>query len=110
MKDSEIEYVYQHAKCLIQASAGEGFGLPLIEAGKYNLPVLCSDLEVFHEVAGEHVNYFQRKIESIVEKINEFEDGQAVYESNMISGQSWSQAAGQIYTMIVQDKNWYQVI
>lgn len=110
VNDHEVVYVYQHAKCLIQASAGEGFGLPLIEAGKYNLPVLCSDIEVFHEVAGGYANYFQRKKDRIIEKINEFENGQGVYESVKISGQSWSEAAEQVYSMVVQDKNWYQLI
>lgn len=110
VSDSEVAYAYQHAKCLIQASAGEGFGLPLIEAGKYNLPVLCSDIEVFHEVAGENVNYFERTTEGLIKKINEFENGQAVYESSGISGWSWAQAAERVYQMIVNGQGWYQMI
>lgn len=110
VNDSEVAYAYQHAKCLIQASAGEGFGLPLIEAGKYNLPVLCSDIEVFHEVAGDNVNYFERTTKSLIEKISAFENGQAVYESNGISGWSWTQAAEKVYQMVVNGKGWYQVI
>ena len=110
VNDSEVAYAYQHAKCLIQASAGEGFGLPLIEAGKYNLPVLCSDLEVFHEVAGGNVNYFERTTDALIKKIDEFEHGQAVYESSRISGYSWTQAADKVYQMIVNGQGWYQVI
>lgn len=110
VKDSEVVYAYQHAKCLIQASAGEGFGLPLIEAGKYNLPVLCSDIEVFHEVAGENVNYFERTTDGLIKKIYEFENGQAIYESSGISGCSWTQAAEKVYQMIVKGQGWYQVI
>lgn len=110
VKDSEVAYVYQHAKCLIQASAGEGFGLPLIEASKYNLPVLCSNIEVFHEVADENVNYFERTTDDLIKKIYDFENGQAVYESRGMSGCSWTQAAEKVYQMIVKGQGWYQVI
>ena len=110
VNDSEVAYAYQHAKCLIQASAGEGFGMPLIEAGKYNLPVLCSDIEVFHEVAGGNVNYFERTTNSLIQKILAFENGQAVYESAEIRGWSWMQAAEKVYQMIVNGQGWYQVI
>jgi len=37
----------------------EGFGLVLIEAMYSELPVICSDLEVLKEVAGDTVTYFR---------------------------------------------------
>ncbi len=37
----------------------EGFGLVLIEALYNELPVICSDLEVLKEVAGDTVTYFK---------------------------------------------------
>ena len=40
------------------ASEAEGFGLPLIEAGFYGLPVLARDISVFREVAGEAASFF----------------------------------------------------
>ena len=40
------------------ASVGEGFGLPLIEAASYDLPLLATDLAVFREVAGDYAYYF----------------------------------------------------
>jgi glycosyltransferase involved in cell wall biosynthesis len=43
---------------LIMPSLAEGFGVPIIEALAANTPVLCSDIPVFHEVAGELADYF----------------------------------------------------
>jgi glycosyltransferase involved in cell wall biosynthesis len=43
---------------LIMPSLAEGFGIPIIEALAANTPVLCSDIPVFREVAGELADYF----------------------------------------------------
>ena len=56
--DGELEYAYRHAAALIAASKDEGFGLPLVEAAHYGIPIICSDIPIFHEVAGEHASYF----------------------------------------------------
>ena len=36
----------------------EGFGFPVLEAQRYGTPVLCSDIPVFHEVAGDAAEFF----------------------------------------------------
>lgn len=106
--DGEVCYAYENAFALIQASAGEGFGLPLIEASNYNLPILCSDIEVFHEVAGTYANYFNREsIDDIIYTIEEFEAGRGVFNSKDMYKQTWKQAAGDVYNMIVEGRNWY---
>lgn len=56
--DEYLEHLYNESDCLIAASYGEGFGLPLIEAAQYKLPIIARDLPVFREVAGEHAWYF----------------------------------------------------
>lgn len=43
---------------MIAASEGEGFGLPLIEAAQYGLPMIVRDLPVFREIALDHAFYF----------------------------------------------------
>lgn len=51
---------------LIMPSLAEGFGVPIIEAFAANTPVLCSDIAVFREVAGQLADYFDPfSIESI---------------------------------------------
>ncbi len=56
--DEFLEQVYAASACLVAASLGEGFGLPIVEAAKHGLPIIARDLPVFREVAGEHAWYF----------------------------------------------------
>ncbi len=56
--DAELEDCYLGSDLLLAASENEGFGLPLIEAANYALPVLARDIPIFHEVAGASARYF----------------------------------------------------
>lgn len=58
ISDEYLAKVYNVATCALVNSAGEGFGLPLIEAARHKVPLLVRDLPVFREVAGEHARYF----------------------------------------------------
>jgi glycosyltransferase involved in cell wall biosynthesis len=58
ISDEYLEKCYAACACLIAASQGEGFGLPLIEAARHNLPILARDIPAFCEVAGGHASYF----------------------------------------------------
>lgn len=57
--DGELQWCYKHCAALIAASKDEGFGLPIIEAAHYGLPIICSDIPIFHEVAGNEAVYFK---------------------------------------------------
>lgn len=56
--DDLLLEAYRRASALLMASEGEGFGLPLIEAAHYGIPLIARDLPVFREIAGEHAHYF----------------------------------------------------
>ena len=58
ISDEYLERIYAGSNCLIAASEGEGFGLPLIEAAQHKLPIIARDIQVFREVAGIHAFYF----------------------------------------------------
>ena len=55
---SVLNDFYNAADLLVFPSVYEGFGLPLVEAMKCELPVACSDIQVFHEVGNDAVLYF----------------------------------------------------
>jgi glycosyltransferase involved in cell wall biosynthesis len=59
ISDEYLEKIYAASTCLISASYAEGFGLPLIEAAQYKLPIIARDIPVSREVAGEHAYYFE---------------------------------------------------
>lgn len=59
ISDEFLERVYAASACLIAASYGEGFGLPLIEAAQQQLPIVARNIPVFREVAGSHAHYFE---------------------------------------------------
>jgi glycosyltransferase involved in cell wall biosynthesis len=55
--DSELAVYLSHAQALLMPSFAEGFGLPVIEALAVGIPVIASDLNVFHEIAGDVPDY-----------------------------------------------------
>lgn len=61
VSDEYLEQIYAASTCLIAASEGEGFGLPLIEAAHFALPVIARDIPVFKEVAADNAFYFSGK-------------------------------------------------
>lgn len=58
VSDEELKALYQNAKCFVSASIYEGFGLPVIEAVKNDLPVLISDIPVYREITDGKAVYF----------------------------------------------------
>lgn len=57
---SEEEYIdlLKNAFCLATGSKEEGFGLPIVEAQALGTPVVCSDMDIFKEVAGDGALFF----------------------------------------------------
>ena len=58
VSDAFLERIYAASTCLVAASEGEGFGLPLVEAARHKLPIIARDIPAFREVAGDHAHYF----------------------------------------------------
>lgn len=57
VSDEELMALYHHASAFVYPSIYEGFGIPPLEAMMCGCPVVVSDIEVFHEVYGESVEY-----------------------------------------------------
>lgn len=56
--NQEKAVLLSNADLFIYPSIYEGFGLPLLEAASCDVPICCSDMDVFHEVCGEGALYF----------------------------------------------------
>jgi glycosyltransferase involved in cell wall biosynthesis len=55
--DEQLHAYLQHAQALLFPSFVEGYGMPLAEALALKVPVLASDLDVFHEIADDIPDY-----------------------------------------------------
>lgn len=60
VSDEEKASLYTNAACFALPSHYEGFGMPVLEAMQYDIPVAISDIEVFHEVADNAATYFNK--------------------------------------------------
>ena len=56
--DDQLGALYQRATALLFPSLMEGFGIPVIESQANRCPLVCSDIAVFREVAGEAAVFF----------------------------------------------------
>ena len=61
ISDEYLEEIYDASSCLLAASEGEGYGLPLIEAAGHMLPIIARDLPVFREVAQNCAYFFKNE-------------------------------------------------
>lgn len=106
ISDEYLEKVYAASICLIAASYGEGFGLPLIEAAQHKLPIIARDIPVFREVAGEHAYYFSAAQPS--ELAQALRDWLALYRaekhprSDVMPWLTWHQSASQLAQTLLQ--------
>lgn len=105
ISDEYLEKIYSAATCLIAASEGEGFGLPLIEAAQHHLPMIIRDLPVFREIAGEHAFYFEGMTEgdlarSVKAWLELFERGEHP-ESRTMPWLTWEESARQLQAVLI---------
>jgi glycosyltransferase involved in cell wall biosynthesis len=107
ISDEYLERVYATSACLIAASEGEGFGLPLIEAARHNLPIIARDLLVFREVAGPHALYFDGDVaaiaiaQAVMEWLRLFHEGRHPSSAKM-PYLTWQQSAEQFKAALLE--------
>lgn len=105
VSDEYLERIYAASDCLLAASEGEGFGLPLIEAARHGLPILARDIAVFREVAGDHAAYFAGLDPS--DLVRAIENWLKLYQDDRhpkptgISWVSWRESAEQLMAAVL---------
>lgn len=69
--EKKVWEYYTKSRVFVSPSVYEGFGMPTIEALALGLPVVLSDIKVFHEVGGDLATYFDpHSPKDIAEKLN----------------------------------------
>jgi glycosyltransferase involved in cell wall biosynthesis len=111
--DEYLEKIYAASSCLIAASEGEGFGLPLIEAARHKLPIIARDIPVFREVAGGHAFYFAgEEPDALAQAVKEW---LALYDqgkhpkSTAMPWMTWAQSAERLQDVLLRGE-WYASI
>lgn len=106
--DALLEQLYEHCSALLAPSEGEGFGLPLTEAARHGLPILCRDLPVFHEVAGEFASYFSgNEATSLAQAVESWLEAQRqgqVPSTAAMPRLTWVESVQQLLGVILEDR------
>lgn len=77
---NDLVFFYRNAQALIHPSLSEGFGLPLVEAAYFNLPVIASNIPVFKEILGDQfLSFNPESVADIKEKITHFLNNKPVF-------------------------------
>lgn len=108
ISDEYLEKVYATSACLIAASEGEGFGLPIIEAAAHHMPIIARDIPVFREVANENAHYFSGDSASNLADV--IKEWLMLFEKNEISSKlgtqwrTWKQSAAMLLASVIGGK------
>lgn len=109
ISDEYLEKVYAVSICLIAASEGEGFGLPLVEAAHHKLSIIARNIPVFREVAGEHAFYFTGlEPASLAEAIMQWLDLHRLGAEPKSAGmpyRTWAESARTLADLLLDDKH-----
>lgn len=110
ISDEYLERVYCASSCLVAASEGEGFGLPLIEAAQHGLPIIARDIPVFREVAGMHAFYFRNDNDPqvLADAIQEWlalDQADSAPQSKAMPWLTWAQSAAQLLNIVVSNNS-----
>lgn len=102
VKDSELKWLYEHARAYVFPSLSEGFGLPGLEAMAHNCPVVSSDATCLPEVYQDGAMYFDpHNTRDMAEKIQAVIGHETLANELTVKGQqvlqqySWKRMAQQ---------------
>ena len=90
--------LFYHCDVFVFPSIYEGFGIPIVDCMSMNKPLVCSDIPVFREVAGNYGTFFQlQSKESLIQAIKYALTGNQ--ERNVPREYSWDIFTDKIMTL-----------
>ena len=106
ISNETLNEIYNSCDVLLQPSLDEGFGYPLPEAMATGLPIVCSDIEVFREIAKDSAYFSQIDRESFADGIKEVVQSSEKYSKMAYKGakkfsfESFREEVGNFYTHV----------
>ena len=111
--DAEVQQLYQKAKLYVFPSINEGFGIPVLEAFKYQVPVVIANNTCLPEVAGQGAKSFNPfSVQDMANAISTLLKDEALRQTYIEKGNaqlqnfSWDKTAGalmQLFKKAVAD-------
>jgi len=108
--DGVLSTLYAHAQALVLVSLCEGFGLPLVEAMEWGIPLIASNTSSVAEIAGDAgLLVDPNDTDAIAEAFARMTEDEAMRSklahNSKIRGQqfSWKQAATEIMAILSQE-------
>lgn len=101
VSSQDLASYYKNSKAFFLPSYQEGFGLPLIEAMSAGLPVICSDIPVFREIAGDHAVFLKPEKEQFSAAFENFETfafDTAAAKAHALAF-TWKRTAAELYSI-----------
>ncbi len=107
ISESEKTDIIKNAKILVFPSLYEGFGLPILEAEILEIPVVCSDIPAFREIASDSAVFFDpRNEEDMKEKIKQILQSDSLVNTLKIKGRknclrfNWENSSSHLINII----------
>lgn len=99
--DEELALLYAHSEAFVYPSRYEGFGIPLVEAMSFGIPIIASRISATEEVAGDSALYYDNPLDrdALAAKINE-----------VLSNSSLQCALGSRGKQIAEKFSWENVV
>lgn len=115
LSDTEIAALYQSAYLYVFPSINEGFGIPILEAFQYNIPVIVANNTCLPEVGGDAVLLFDPyDTDDIAAKMRMVLENENLRQELIHKGQlrlkdfSWQKTAEQLLKLFISTKDLHQ--
>jgi glycosyltransferase involved in cell wall biosynthesis len=91
----------KNTKAFIFLSIYEGFGIPALEALKFNVPTLLSDIPVFHELFKDNALYVNpNNIDEVSFMLNKILSDSPMIDQEYLSKYSWDTSANKLISIM----------
>lgn len=87
--DFELAYIYSRCRALVFASAGEGFGIPMIEAATYGRPIIAFNTPIVREILGDAALLFRDASEFVARIVAMEDDDKNKVASTTAASVAW---------------------
>ena len=112
ISETQLSYLYQNAYVYAFPSLNEGFGLPMLEAMQYQIPIAAANNSALPEVGAGAALYFDpNNVQAIASQINILIQDQEVRAQLKAAAKqrvalfNWDYAASQLKQIFIQVKN-----